>query len=188
MLLRYSRAAGTQMQSHKPINLPELLQAIRLAVIGAAPTIVQPAVAATQAPEVSRKSLKVLFAEDNPVNRIVALRLVEKQGHFVECVGNGLEVLDIVSTQAFELILMDIEMPEMDGFEATRRIREAEQSTGRHLPILAMTAHAMIGDEERCLTAGMDGYLSKPIDTKELFRILDELPENAMPAHEFSAT
>jgi signal transduction histidine kinase/CheY-like chemotaxis protein len=182
------RAAGIQMQLHKPINPPELLQAIRHAVIGSAPTIVQPAVTAAQVPEVSRKSLKVLLAEDNPVNRIVALRLVEKQGHFVECVGNGLEVLDILSKQAFDLILMDIEMPEMDGFEATRRIRETEQSTGRHLPILAMTAHAMIGDEERCLTAGMDGYLSKPIDTKELFRILDELPENAMPAQECSAT
>jgi CheY-like chemotaxis protein len=123
--------------------------------------------------------LRVLLAEDNPVNRIVALRLIEKQGHVVECAANGLEVLDLISKQYFDLVLMDIEMPEMDGFEATQRIREAEQLSGEHVPILAMTAHAMIGDEERCLAGGMDGYLSNPINFQELFRILDELPECA---------
>jgi CheY-like chemotaxis protein len=130
----------------------------------------------------------VLLAEDNPVNRIVALRLVEKQGHVVECAGNGAEVLELLSKRNFDLILMDIEMPEMDGFEATRRIREAERAAGGHVSILAMTAHAMIGDEERCLAGGMDGYLSKPIDTNELFRILDGLMEGAMPTRELSTT
>jgi CheY-like chemotaxis protein len=182
------RTAGIRMHLHKPVSPAELMQAICSVLIGPVSTRVHPAPAEGIASSDNRKILKVLLAEDNPVNRIVALRLVEKQGHLVECAGNGLEVLELLSRQTFDLILMDLEMPEMDGFETTRRIREAEREVGRHMPILAMTAHAMIGDEERCLVAGMDGYLSKPIDVKELFRILDDVPQGAIAAGELSAT
>jgi signal transduction histidine kinase/DNA-binding response OmpR family regulator len=182
------RTAGIRMHLHKPINPGELMQAICSVVIGTASVHPHPGRKRSEALSGDHKVLKVLLAEDNPVNRIVALRLVEKQGHLVECAGNGLEVLELLSRQTFDLILMDIEMPEMDGFETTRCIREAEQATGHHVPILAMTAHAMIGDEERCLVAGMDGYLSKPIDIKELFRLLDDQPQCEMAADELSAS
>jgi signal transduction histidine kinase/CheY-like chemotaxis protein len=178
------RTAGIRMHLHKPVSPTELMQAICSVAIGAAPARLHSDAGRSAALSGVRKALKVLLAEDNPVNRIVALRLVEKQGHLVECAGNGLEVLELLSRQTFDLILMDVEMPEMDGFETTRRIRETERAMGRHVPILAMTAHAMIGDEERCLVAGMDGYLSKPIDIKELFRILDDLPQGAVAARE----
>jgi signal transduction histidine kinase/CheY-like chemotaxis protein len=182
------RTTGIRMHLHKPVNPSELMQAICSVAVGTPSTRVYPAAAGGAATSGNRKALNVLLAEDNQVNRIVALRLVERQGHLVQCAANGLEVLELLSKQIFDLILMDIEMPEMDGFETTRRIREAERATGRHLPILAMTAHAMIGDEERCLIAGMDGYLPKPIDVRELFRILDDLPQGAVAAGELSAT
>ena len=158
----HGRTTGIRMDLHKPVDPPELLQAIRSVVLGTLPLSIAPAPSGGKLSE-NHKVLRVLLAEDNPVNRIVALRLIEKQGHVVECAANGLEVLDLISKHYFDLILMDIEMPDMDGFEATQRIREAEQLSGEHVPILAMTAHAMIGDEERCL-AGWHGWLSFETD------------------------
>jgi signal transduction histidine kinase/CheY-like chemotaxis protein len=190
------RAAGIRMHLQKPVSPSKLLQAIRLVLtetaLGGASAEAAPRVRARARSSANDgRALRVLLAEDNPVNQIVARRLVESQGHFVRSASNGLEVLDLLSREAFDFILMDVEMPEMDGFEATRSIRQAETMTGQHVPIFAMTAHAMIGDEERCLATGMDGYLSKPIDTKELFRILenllDTLPEGALAAGELSA-
>jgi CheY-like chemotaxis protein len=116
---------------------------------------------------------KVLLAEDNPVNQVVAARLLERRGHQVTVAANGREAVAAAERESFDLVLMDVQMPEMDGLEATATIREAETGTGRHLPIFAMTAHAMKGDEERCRMAGMDGYLPKPIRPADLYAIVD---------------
>ena len=114
--------------------------------------------------------------------------MLEKRGHAVVVVANGREALVALAREPFDLVLMDLQMPEMDGFEATGHIRQAEAGTGRHVPIVAMTAHAMKGDRERCLQAGMDGYVSKPVQPAELFAILDRLaPESAPVASAVSA-
>jgi two-component system sensor histidine kinase/response regulator len=122
------------------------------------------------------KNLRVLLAEDNAINQTIAVRVLEKRGCVVIVAENGQAALNAYSTQSFDLILMDIQMPGMDGLEATAAIRKKEISTGAHIPIIAMTAHALKGDKERCLAAGMDGYVSKPIRTAELFAAI----ENAM--------
>ena len=116
------------------------------------------------------------MAEDNAVNQVLAKRLLEKMGHTVVIAGNGLEALKaILEMEPFDAALMDVQMPEMDGFEATKAVREAERTSGNHLPIIAVTAHAMKDDEERCVAAGMDGYISKPIRPAALFAILERL-------------
>ena len=121
------------------------------------------------------RPLRVLLAEDNPVNRVVATRLLEKRGHSVAVAVNGREALDATEHRIFDVVLMDLEMPQMSGLEATAAIRKREQGTGTHLPIIAMTAHAMMGDRERCLAIGMDGYVSKPVRAEELFAALDSV-------------
>jgi CheY-like chemotaxis protein len=113
--------------------------------------------------------LWILLAEDHPVNRRLAVLILERRGHRVTSVQNGREALVALERHSFDLILMDIQMPEMDGLEATLLIREREKGTGHHIPILAMTAHAMKGDREKCLAAGMDDYVTKPIRPAELF-------------------
>jgi two-component system sensor histidine kinase/response regulator len=118
--------------------------------------------------------LRVLLAEDNAVNQRLAVRLLEKRGHRVAVAGNGREALDALEKEKFDLVFMDVQMPELDGLEATAIIREREKSSGRHQPIIALTAHAMKGDREKCLAAGMDGYLTKPIRPQELEEILEE--------------
>jgi len=119
-------------------------------------------------------SLKVLLAEDNLVNQRLAVRLLEKRGHRVMVAANGIEALAALKKENFELVLMDVQMPEMDGMEATVAIREAEKGSGEHVPVIALTAHAMKGDREKCLAAGMDGYLTKPIRPQELDEVLEE--------------
>ncbi len=118
------------------------------------------------------KSLCILVAEDNTVNQMVAKRMLEKSGHTVMIAGTGREALAAVEFAEFDAILMDVQMPEVNGFEATAAIRERELSTGAHIPIIAMTAHAITGDKERCIAAGMDAYVSKPIRGSELFEVL----------------
>jgi PAS domain S-box-containing protein len=118
--------------------------------------------------------LRVLLAEDNAVNQRLASRLLEKRGHRVQVVANGREALAVLEKETFDLIFMDVQMPEMDGFEATAAIRKKEQGSGIRQPIIALTAHAMKGDRERCVSAGMDGYLSKPIRVEELDEILEK--------------
>src|SRR6185369_14034407 len=100
-------------------------------------------------------------------------RLLQKRGHSVVVAENGREAIDRLRQESFDLVLMDVQMPEMDGFEATRAIRLEEQGTKRHLPIVAMTAHALKGDKERCLDAGCDGYLAKPIDSQSLYETVE---------------
>ena len=120
--------------------------------------------------------LKILLAEDNKVNQILATRLLGKLGHTVVIVATGREVLgalDEPGSGGFDLVLMDVQMPDMDGFEATAIIRAREKVSGTHLPIIAVTAHAMKGDEERCLAAGMDGYTSKPIEIDQLVATME---------------
>jgi CheY-like chemotaxis protein len=120
--------------------------------------------------------LRVLLAEDNQVNQRLAARLLEKRGHRVSLAANGREALEALEKGRFDLVLMDIQMPEMDGMEATAAIRQNEKSTGLHIAIVALTANAMKGDREKYLASGMDGYLAKPIRPLEL----DEVLENHM--------
>jgi CheY-like chemotaxis protein len=119
--------------------------------------------------------LRILLVEDNHVNQMLALRLLEKQGHEVVLAGNGREALDVVSRQSFDLVLMDLQMPEMDGLETTAAIRAGEEGTGKRLPIIALTAQALQGDRERCLAAGMDGYLAKPVQTQQLIETVADI-------------
>jgi two-component system, sensor histidine kinase and response regulator len=117
-------------------------------------------------------SCRILLTEDNIVNQRVAVRILEKAGHVVAIAENGKVALRMMQEQTFDLILMDVQMPEMGGFEATALIREREKSTGRHIPIVAMTAHAMAGDRDRCVAAGMDDYLSKPVAAATLLEMV----------------
>ena len=126
-------------------------------------------------PQESPRKLNILLAEDNPVNRVLAQKLLQKQGHTVTSVNNGIEVLQLWEqnqARQFDIILMDVQMPEMDGLQATTRIRERELGMAAHIPIIAVTAHAMKGDRERCLAAGMDGYIAKPINPAELAKVI----------------
>src|SRR5439155_2313844 len=121
----------------------------------------------------SRTPLHVLLAEDNAVNRKVAVRLLQKRGHTVVAVEDGRQAVRALDRERFDVVLMDVQMPEMDGFEVTAAVRARERFQGGHLPIVALTAHAMKGDRERCLAAGMDAYVSKPIEAEELCATLE---------------
>ena len=165
---------------NKPIALTELRQAILNVLSGCGCVrnkATRPVGTAepTSTGKWSRNGLRILVAEDNLVNQRVAVRLLEKVGQLVRAVANGREVLAAVDQERFELVLMDIEMPEMNGLQASAAIRERERARGGHVPIVAMTAHAMSGDRERCLQAGMDGYLTKPIQRSELLALLGHL-------------
>jgi two-component system sensor histidine kinase/response regulator len=120
-----------------------------------------------------RLPLRILLAEDNLVNQKLASRLLENQGHVVVVAPDGAQALQTLEKQSFDLVLMDAQMPVMDGFECTGAIRRLEQNTGAHIPIIAMTAHAMVGDRQRCLESGMDGYIAKPIHAHELFETIE---------------
>jgi len=116
---------------------------------------------------------RILLAEDNVVNQLLAVRMLEKRGHQVEVVGTGKAALAALAQHTFDLVLMDVQMPEIDGFEATAAIRAREHEGGGHLPIIAMTAHVMKGDQERCLAAGMDDYVAKPVKAADLYAAID---------------
>ena len=128
-------------------------------------------------------SINVLLAEDNPVNQKLAMRVLEKMGHRVTVVGTGLDAVETLKKGGHDLVLMDVQMPVMDGLTATITIRESEKETGRHVPIIAMTANAMQGDRERCLAAGMDDYLSKPIRFQDLADVLQRHSTMNMENH-----
>jgi CheY-like chemotaxis protein len=123
--------------------------------------------------------LRILLAEDNRVNQLLVVRLLQARGHQVAVVNDGRAALNALEQESFDLILMDIQMPEMDGLEATRILRERERAGRRTAPIIAMTAHAMKGDRDKCLEAGMRGYISKPIQPEELFELMEEVMAQA---------
>jgi two-component system, sensor histidine kinase and response regulator len=161
------RSLGIVHHLIKPVNQRDLLAAIGRAVAReqtprrALPTAMLPA-------DLPDRRLRILLAEDNVVNQRLAATLLERRGHRVTIARNGKEALAALDRQRFDVVLMDVQMPEMGGFEATAAIRARERETGTHLPIIAMTAHAMKGDRERCREAGMDDYLSKPLDSRRL--------------------
>ncbi len=135
---------------------------------------------------IAKRRLHILLAEDNVINQKFAVKLLEKMEHLVSVVQNGNEVMEAMKHETFHLILMDVQMPEMDGLETTRSIRIQERQSGFHVPIIAMTAHAMSGDKDRCLEAGMDDYVSKPISADELFDVIEELMEKRKAQQENS--
>jgi len=154
----------------KPVRRSQLYNALCEAV-GIAVEVAQ-----SSAPSTERRTsgVRVLLVEDNEVNRKLALHMLKRLGCSVDVATNGREAVEKTASHAYDLVLMDIQMPEMDGIEATRRIREREEGSGKHLPIIAMTAHAMEGDRERCLNAGMDDYLSKPVKIERLAQVIEK--------------
>ena len=179
------RQLGIAAYLVKPIGSHELMRAL-LAVLGQSAALGQNAEAVR--PLVTRhtlrenqRGLRILVAEDNPVNQALILRVLQKQGHAPELARNGREAVALAATGRFDLALMDVQMPEMDGFAATTAIREREKVHGAHLPIYAMTAHAIKGDKERCLASGMDGYISKPVEFSKIQQVLDGV--RAQPPH-----
>ena len=164
------RELGVAAYLTKPVSQSELFDCI-VRVLGTSRSAAGSAALITHHTlREGKRKLHVLLAEDNAVNQKLAARLLEKHGHQVTVTANGREALAALDQENFDVVLMDVQMPEMDGFEATAAIRVREESTGRHLPIIAMTAHAMQGDQERCLAAGMDGYIAKPIKAQRIDR------------------
>jgi len=168
------RDLGVAAYLVKPVQPSDLLNAI-VRALGFTPLHLPSQPRAPGAAELGSRALRILLAEDNPVNQRLACRLLQKRGHQVVVAASGREVLDLLNWQMVDVVLMDVQMPEMNGLEATARIREGESKTGGHLPIIALTAHAIQGDRERCLAAGMDGYVAKPIQPEELFRTIEEV-------------
>jgi PAS domain S-box-containing protein len=168
------RELGISVYLSKPIKQSELFDAI---VTVMTERSLKPELCESTSASIrpSERSLRVLLAEDNPINQTLATRILERLGHKVQVVNDGKEAVEQARAQDFDLIFMDVQMPEMDGLEATRAIRTVEAGTGKHVPIVAMTAHAMKGDRETCLSAGMDGYLSKPIRIDELKQAIFEV-------------
>ena len=183
------RKLGVAAYLMKPVAQSELLDAIMTALGVSEKTI--PLTTRHSLKEMRRR-LNLLLAEDNSVNQILAVRLLEKLGHTVTLANNGIEAVQHWENGHFDAILMDVDMPEMNGYEATRCIREQEVDSGEHIRIVAMTAHAMQGAREECLNHGMDGYLTKPIDIEALWHELDSLVQQAetglsvVPAAEFA--
>ena len=178
-----SRKCGVACYATKPVKQSDLLDVIMTGLGEPAVTTRRSFGDAADVSSASSRPLRILLAEDNEVNQKLAVRWLRKWGHSVVVAGNGREALERLEKEAFDLILMDVQMPEMGGLETTAVIREKEQGGAGHVPILAMTAHALKGDRERCLAVGMDGYISKPIRPQEMFRAI----ENLNPATETSA-
>jgi PAS domain S-box-containing protein len=162
----------------KPITQVELWQAIGRVLHSAIPAATLSPAVASRALQETHRPLRVLLAEDNVVNQRLAARLMEKRGHTVVVVSTGREALAALAQEPFDVVLMDVQMPDMDGLEATTAIRKWEQETRIHVPIIAMTAHTMQGDAERCLAAGMDSYVSKPIKPEDLYAAIDSVLHN----------
>jgi len=169
------RELGLAAYLIKPVRPIELIDAIVRALRISWHDRKAPSPSALEPTPADSPPLRILLAEDNLTNQQVATHMLEDLGHVVLLASNGREVLELLARETFDVILMDVQMPEMDGFAATAAIRSGEKATGQHLPIIALTAHAMKGDRERCLAAGMDEYLSKPIDLEELRQTLANL-------------
>jgi two-component system, sensor histidine kinase and response regulator len=168
-----SRQLGIAAHLTKPVQPSELLDALLNIVAKPAPGPKPKLVARNYEP--GKQGMKILLAEDNAVNQTLAIRLLEKHGHHVVLAVNGREALDALEKENFDLVLMDVQMPIMDGLEAMRAIRKKEATTGGHLPIIALTAHAMKGDRERCMEAGADDYMTKPIRTPDMMAAINRI-------------
>jgi CheY-like chemotaxis protein len=184
------RELGISAYLVKPIRQSELLEAILLVLGQPFLRKDHPDLVTRHTIREARRKLRILVAEDNAINRELVTRLIQKHGHTGMAVTTGREAVDLLDKDAAncDIVLMDVEMPDMDGFQATAIIREKEKISGKHIPIIAMTAYAMKGDRERCLAAGMDGYVPKPIRHQELFETIQTLvmdvpniPTNAPP-------
>jgi two-component system, sensor histidine kinase and response regulator len=167
------RALGLTSYLVKPLSQSDVLNAMQTAICP--PSLDAPARSETVRQVVQGNPLRFLLAEDNEVNQQLAVWTLEKRGHSVTVAETGQEALDALAKQKFDVVLMDVQMPDMNGFEATRIIRQKEQTTGGHLPIIAMTALAMKGDRERCLEAGMDEYIAKPIQADQILETVTRL-------------
>jgi two-component system sensor histidine kinase/response regulator len=169
------RELGVASYLTKPVRQSVLLGAV-LSVLGAKDRpLDHPVLVTRHTINEARQSLRILVAEDNAVNRLLVTAILTKRGHTAVSVTNGRDAVAAIGESVFDLVLMDVQMPEMDGLEATAAIRKAEGVTGGHVPIIALTAHAMKGDREICIAAGMDEYLSKPINAGELFVLIEAL-------------
>jgi signal transduction histidine kinase/CheY-like chemotaxis protein len=167
------RELGIKAYLPKPIRRSDLLQSIQLLLGSHARAEQNAPLLTTHSLREQRTLLRILLAEDNAVNQKLAVRLLQKRGHTVVVAENGQAAIEALGKQPFDLILMDMQMPVLGGVEATELIREREKATGSHIPIIALTANAMTGDRERCLKAGMDDYVSKPLQVKELFAAIE---------------
>jgi two-component system, sensor histidine kinase and response regulator len=180
------RELGISAYLLKPVKQSDLLEAIRLTMRRKRLQEPLDTVITRHSLREHRKQLRILLAEDNIVNQRLAVRMLQKMGHDVSVAGTGREALEALDKNGFQLVFMDVQMPEMDGFQATRLIREREKIEGGHIPIVAMTAHAMKGDRERCLAEGMDGYVSKPINPDELHATIQAFVESLEAEQDFS--
>jgi CheY-like chemotaxis protein len=163
----------------KPVNASELFGVIRT-VLGKASLSQN----GSKRPRTARSAhpVRILVAEDSPVNQELIKRLLTKWGHSVVIAHNGKQALSLLEVEKFDVVLMDLQMPEINGFEATATIREEERATGTHVPIIALTAHALKGDRERCIAAGMDEYVAKPIDAQKLFEVIESATAGVVKA------
>jgi len=169
------RNLGMSAYLTKPVKTSELREAILLALGQKHGPGVKSSLVTRHVLAESRKGLRILLAEDNVVNQKLAVRLLEKMGHVVTVASNGNEVLKALEKKEFDLVFMDVQMPGMDGYKTTAAIRKKEEQNGSHIPIIAMTAHAMTGDREKCLQAGMDDYVSKPLGPKDLSKAMERV-------------
>lgn len=174
------RELGIKAYLPKPIKRSDFLEAIKTVLNSPGQTNHAPGLVTLHSLREGRPHLKILLAEDNRVNQVLAIRLLEKRGYNVVLAETGRAVLEALKNDSFDLVLMDVQMPEMDGLEATACLREQEKGTGKHIPIIAMTANAMVGDKEHCLRAGMDAYVSKPLSVKDLFATIEGLVPDSM--------
>jgi PAS domain S-box-containing protein len=169
------RELGISAYLSKPVRQVDLLEAIVNVLSVKVQAAENPSIVTRHSLREKRRGWQILVAEDNVVNQRLATHLLDSRGHHVTIANNGREALELLGKQPFDLVLADVQMPEMDGLQLARAIREKEKNTTTHLPIIAMTAHAMKGDRERCLEAGMDSYVSKPINARQLFETIDGL-------------
>ena len=179
---RRCRELGVAAYLTKPITQPELFEVVSAALRRTAKPASIPQSKAPAPPETYGRQLRILLAEDNLVNQRLTVLLLEKRGHAVTIVGDGKQALATLEGSEFDIVLMDIQMPQLNGLQTTAAIRAQEKESAKHVPIIAMTAHAMKGDRDMCLSAGMDDYISKPIRAAELFEMIDRLLGIPSPA------
>ncbi len=173
---QHCRELGVAAYLTKPVRQSVLLDAIRTVLAAPGQRVEPPVLVTRHSLRETQRPLRVLLAEDTLVNQLVVVKMLEKRGHSVVVTGDGREAIVALARERFDVVLMDVQMPKMDGLEATAEIRKQEKGTGRHVPIVGLTAFARREDRERCEAAGMDGYLSKPFSANQLFETLEKLP------------